>query len=455
MNLGIFKAYDIRGLYPDDIDKEAAFKIGRGLVVFLNRHQKGKKKIIVGRDNRFSSPVIARAIKEGAKKEGADVIDIGLTTTPMFYFATNHLKADGGAMITASHNPPQYNGIKAVKKEGENIAKGTGGEELKNIVAKEQFSKNKKPGKEKKVNVMPAYLKYNFRFIDSKKVMPLKIVVDTANAVSSLLIPNFQKKLKQIKFFHLFSKLDGTFPNHNPDPLIKENLKSLVKEVIKRKADLGVAFDGDGDRVIFIDEKGNQVDGDIITALIAKIILKERKGEKILFDIRSSKVVNEAIKENGGRAYISKTGHSFIKPKMKKYDVYFGGEVSGHYYYGPNNAFETPLFVLFKIIEEISREKLPFSKILEPFKRYVNSGEINFKIEDRKGAVKKIEQYFIKKKMKISRLDGVKGEGKDFWCLVRPSNTEPLLRMVVEAKDKKTLKEKIKEFKKVITDAKF
>jgi len=450
MNPEIFKAYDIRGIYPDDLDKEAAYKIGRGLVVFLNKESKGRKKIVVGRDNRLSSPLLARAIKEGIKKEGADVIDIGLSTTPMFYFAVKYLKADGGAMITASHNPPKYNGIKAVKKEGQNIAKGTGGEELKNIVLNEEFLEAKIKGKEKRVKVLSEYLKFNFKFIDDKKITPLKIVVDTANAVSSLLIPYFQKKFKKIKFYHLFSKLDGSFPNHDPDPLIKENLKTLTKEVTKRKADFGVAFDGDGDRIIFVDEKGKQIDGDIITALVAKIILEKRKGEKILFDIRSSKIVKETIKKFGGKPYISKTGHSFIKPKMLKYNIYFGGEVSGHYYLGENNAFETPLFVLFKVIEEISKEKKSFSEILKPFQKYVNSGEINFKIEDRKSAVKKVENYFKKIGLKISKLDGVKGEGKDFWCLVRPSNTEPLLRMVVEAENKKILKEKVKEIKNVI-----
>lgn len=450
MNLGIFKAYDIRGVYPKDLDEEGAFKIGRGLIIFLDKQKRGKKKIVIGRDNRLSSPLLAKALREGAKREGADIIDIGLSTTPMFYFAVKYLRADGGAMVTASHNPPEYNGFKAVKQQGVNIAKGTGGEELKKIVEKEKFSKNKKTGREKKVNVMPAYLKFNFDFINKEKIGSLKIVVDTANAISSSLIPYFQKKFKKIKFYHLFSKLDGNFPNHDPDPLIKENLKSLVKEVVKRKADFGVAFDGDGDRVIFIDNKGNQIEGDIITALMAKNILEEKKGRAILYDIRSSKTVKEIIRENKGKAYLSKTGHSFIKPKMRKYGVYFGGEVSGHYYLGKNSAFETPLFVFFKLIDVISKKKKSLSEIISPFRRYVNSGEINFKIKDRKEAVRKVENYFKKNKMTISRLDGVKGESKDFWCLVRPSNTEPLLRMVIEAKDKKTLENKIKEFKKII-----
>lgn len=447
----IFKAYDIRGIYPDELDKETAFKIGRGIVSYLKKERKVKKiNLVIGRDNRNSSPILAKAIKEGIKNDGGNVIDIGLSTTPMFYFAVKYFKASGGAMITASHNPPKYNGIKAVRDDYENIAKGSGGERLKEIVLKEDFIKSKKKGNERKIKILAKYLNFNFKFLKEKEISPLKIVVDTANAAASPLIPLIQRKLKKIKFYHLFSRLDGNFPNHDPDPIIDKNLEALKNEVFKKGANFGVAFDGDGDRIVFVDEKGRKVNGDIITALVAKIILRERKNEKILFDIRSSKIVEEVIKENKGKAYISKTGHSFIKPKMKKYNIYFGGEFSGHYYLGENNAFETPLFVLFKIMEEVSRENRPFSEILKPFQKYVTSGEINFEIEDRKGAVKRVESYFKKKGLKVSKLDGVKGEGNNFWCLVRPSNTEPLLRMVVEAKNKEILRKKVEEIKKII-----
>lgn len=452
MNPEIFKAYDVRGIYPEDIDKDAAFKIGRALVVLLNKNgkKKKKKKMIVGRDNRLSSPVLSKAFKDGIKKEGVDIIDIGLTTSPMFYFAAVHFKADGGAMVTASHNPKEYNGLKLIKEKSANIGKGEGMEEIKKIVEKEEFTKNKKVGKEKKAKIISEYIKFNFNFINKKDVKPLKIVIDTANASSSPLVPYLAREFKNIKFYHIFSKLDGNFPGHQPDPTLKENRKVLVKEVKKRKADFGVAFDGDADRMVFVDERGESVGGDLITALMAKIVLKKKKGAKILADLTSSRTVEEITKENGGQFYSSRIGHSFVKPKMKKNNIDFGGEKSAHYYLGKNNSLETPLFTLFKVIEEISKQNIPLSKIMLPFERYIHSGEMNFKKINREGILKEIKKYCRDKKYKILTTDGIKIEGKDFWCLVRPSNTEPLLRFSVEARNKNDLQQRINEFKKII-----
>lgn len=451
MNQEIFKAYDIRGVYQKDIDEDSAFKIGRGLVVFLESKNPGKKTIILGRDNRISSPALFKAFKDGVKKEGADVIDIGLTTTPMFYFASNYFKADGGAMITASHNPKEYNGFKVIKENSVNIGKEEGMEELAEIVKEEKFSEGKKKGEEKREEILSQYLKFNFSFLQKDKISPLKIVIDTANATSSPLIDYFKKEFNQIEFYHLFPELDGSFPNHEPDPIIAENLKELIGEVKEKKADLGVAFDGDADRIVFVDENGDNIDGDLITALLSKIILREEKGAKILADISSSRIVEDTVKENGGKFYLSKTGHSYIKPMMAENNIYFGGEKSGHYYLGKNHNFETPLFVLFKIIEELSRVKKSFSEIISLFKKYVNSGEINFKIEDRKSALKEIENYFNSKNYKISKIDGIKAERENFWCLVRPSNTEPLLRTIVEARNKEVISREIEGIKKILS----
>lgn len=452
MNPEIFKAYDIRGVYPKDIDEDSAFKIGRGLVIFLKSKNPGKKTIILGKDNRISSPALFKSFKEGVKKEGADVIDIGLTTTPMFYFASNYFKADGGAMITASHNPKEYNGFKVIKENSVNIGKDEGMEELAEIVKEEKFSEGKEKGKEKKEEILSKYLKFNFSFLRKDKISPLKIVIDTANATSSPLIDYFKKEFNQIEFYHLFPELDGNFPNHEPDPIISENLKELIKEVKEKKADFGVAFDGDADRIVFVDEKGDNVDGDLITALLSKIILQEEKGAKILADISSSKTVEDTVKENGGKFYLSRTGHSYIKPMMAENNIYFAGEKSGHYYLGKNHNFETPLFVLFKIIEELSKEKTSLSEIISSFKKYVNSGEINFKIKDRESALREIENYFNSKNYKISKIDGIKAEGKDFWCLVRPSNTEPLLRTIVESESKEVITREVEEIKKILSN---
>ncbi|HOK35567.1 MAG TPA: phosphomannomutase/phosphoglucomutase [Candidatus Pacearchaeota archaeon] len=449
MNPEIFKAYDIRGIYKKDFDTKTAFKIGQAFSEFLKNNKRTPLTIIVGRDNRLSSASLAKAVKNGLKLQGSNVIDIGLSSTPMFYFGVNFLKADGGIMITASHNPPEYNGFKLVREEAIPISGDTGIEEIKKMILLDNFKK-RKPGTESRKNILNEYIKFNLKFLDSQKVSSLKIVVDTANAVSSTLIPKIATKIKKIKFYHLFSDLDGHFPNHNPDPLVKENLVYLQKEVLKRKADFGVGFDGDGDRVIFVDEKGKAISGDLITALMAKIILREKPGEKILYDVRSSKIVPEVIKENKGIPIPSRVGHSFVKATMRQENIIFGGELSGHYYFRENHFCETPFFVLFKIIEEISFQKQHFSKIIKPFQKYAYSGEINFEIEDKKGTIKKIEEHFRDKNCKISRLDGTKIDFGDWWFLIRPSNTEPLLRLIVEAKDQKTLKEKIKEVEKII-----
>jgi len=451
MKIEIFKAYDIRGIYPKEINEEAAFKIGQAFYHFLLQTLKKKpSKILLARDNRLSSPSLAKSFSMGVRSQGGKIINLGIIPTPTFYFASWYLKADGGAMITASHNPPEFNGIKLVGKNAKPIAKGAGMEKIKSLVKKlPKISKIKK-GKEEKKSILNEYLKFSFKFLDKRKVLPLKIVIDTANAVAGLWIPFLKRNLKQITFYHLFEKLDGRFPNHLPDPLKKENLKFLSEKVKEVKADFGVAFDGDGDRIIFVDENGNPVSGDIITALLSKIILEKNPGQKILYDIRSSKIVKETIEENGGKAYLCKTGHSFIKLKMAKYNIYFGGEVSGHYYLKDNHFMEMPLFVLFKVIEKLSEERKPFSQVLKPFQKYFSSGEINFEMEERREVVEALKKYFKKLPCKISTLDGVKAEFDDFWVLVRPSNTEPLLRLMVEAKSKEILDKKTKEMKALI-----
>ena len=449
----IFKAYDIRGTYPDKVDKKIALQIGRAFYEFLRRGKKRSLTIVVGKDNRLSSNVLAKALKEGIKMQGGNVIDIGLSTTPMLYFGVIFLKADGGINVTASHNPPEYNGFKPVREKAIPLSGDTGIYKIREMIQKNKISKRKAKGKEIKKKILNEYVKFNLKFLDQSKILPLTIAIDTANTVCGVLIKDLTKKLKRIKIYHLFPESDGRFPNHNPDPLVKENLRFLQKEVKKRRADFGIGFDGDGDRIIFVDEKARPISGDLITALIAKIILRERPGKKILYDVRSSKVVEEIIKKNKGVPIESRVGHSFIAQKLKEENAFFGGEFSGHYYLKvKEGAFsEVPLFALFKIIGELSRQKKPLSKIIAPFQKYVSSGEINFRIDDKQGAMKKVERCFKKKKgYKISHLDGVKVEGKDFWLIVRPSNTEPLLRLSIEADNKQILKQKIREMKSIL-----
>jgi len=445
----IFRSYDIRGIYPLEVNEEVAFLLGRAFIRFLN---KKNPKIVLGRDNRLSSESLFKNLCQGILAEGGKILDVGLVPTPMFYFGVVKLGADGGIQVTASHNPPEYNGFKLVKERAFPIGKETGLKKIQRIVQSLASKKEEKTEIKKirilKKDILKDYLDFCFKGFDSKNWKGLKIVIDTANAVAGILLPELKKKLP-CQVFPLFEKLDGSFPNHLPDPLKKENIKALSQKVKEIKADLGVAFDGDGDRVLFVDEKGRTVSGDLILALISFAILKEKPKLKILYDIRSSKIVREVIKKYKGKGYVCRIGHSFIKEKMRKKDIFFGGEFSGHYYTKRAFFSEDPLFVMFKILEILSQEKEKFSEILKPFKKYFHSGEINFSIKDKEKVLEILEKKY--QKGKISKIDGLRVDFKDWWFLVRPSGTENLLRLVVEADNKKLMEEKKKELSQLIS----
>lgn len=438
INPTIFRAYDIRGIYPSEINEKVAEIIGRAFVKFLGG---SNLNIVVGRDNRLSSPSLFNALTKGILGQGTNVIDIGLATTPMLYFAVAYFKFDGGIEITASHLSEEWNGFKLVREKAIPISEKTGIKKIQEIAEKIK-TEGKLKGKLFQKNILPEYLKFNFKNFKLLDFKPLKVVIDTGNAIGGILIQDLKQKLR-IKIFSLFEKLDGNFPNHNPDPLIKENLLSLQKEVKKKKADLGVAFDGDGDRIIFIDENGEIVSGDLITALLAKIILEKNPGEKILFDIRSSNIVGETVKEEGGIPIVGPIGHTLIKEKMRKEGIFFAGELSGHYYLKEYYFCEAPIFVLLKILETISKTGKNLSELIEPSKKYFHSGEINFEVENKIKILKALERKY--KGGEICHLDGLRVDFKNWWFLVRPSHTEPILRLVLETKTKKLLEEKKKE----------
>jgi len=434
----IFRAYDIRGNYPLTINEDWAYLIGRAFVKFL---KKPRPNIVVGRDNRLSSLALFKGLTKGLTFQGANVIDIGLSITPMLYWACAHYNFDGGIMITASHLGKEFNGFKLVREKNIPISEKTGLKEIKIFTTKPGNKLISKPGKITKKEVLKDYLEFSFKKFNLKSFRKIKIVIDTANAVSGILIPEL-KKLFPFQIYSLFGKLDGNFPNHAPDPLIKENLIFLQEKVKIKKANLGVAFDGDGDRIVFVDEKGEVIPGDLITALLASLVLKENKGAKILFDIRSSKIVQEVIKENGGHPVVWKIGHSFIKEKMRKENIFFAGEFSGHYYTKENYFSEAPLFVLLKILEAISQTKKELSELIKPFRKYFHSGEINFKVKEKERVLELLERKY--KKGKVLKIDGLRIDFKDWWFLARPSKTEDLLRLVIETKTKE-LMEKRKE----------
>ncbi|HOF44696.1 MAG TPA: phosphomannomutase/phosphoglucomutase [Candidatus Pacearchaeota archaeon] len=414
----IFKAYDIRGIYGEQLNEDIAYKIGRAFAMYIG------SKIVVAKDNRLSSDSLFEALTRGITDQGSDVYNIGLSTSPMFYFAVSNLVCDGGVIITASHNPPQYNGFKMVRSDAMPLSGEDGINQIKQLVEENNFSSSKK-GNISTLDITDKYVN-SFEI----KKYNLKVVVDTANSVSGLIV---NRMFRGVSLFHLFSELDGSFPNHEPNPLEEKNIKDLREKVLEYGADIGIAFDGDGDRVFFVDEKGELISSDLIIALIAKLIDK-----KVLYDLRCSNIIKETARDS----VMWRVGHSFIKKKMKDEDIFFGGEYSGHYYLKQGSSYyESPYFVIYKLFEAMENKKL--SELIAPFKKYYHSGELNFEVKDKQSVIEKVEKNYSYGK--ITKIDGVRIDFDDWWFLLRGSNTEPILRLIVEAKSKELLDSKIKE----------
>jgi len=453
----IFKPYDIRGIYPEEINEETVELIGRALIIFLRKKEKKEKlKIVLSRDNRISSFSLYRALKRGILEERGKVINIGLSSTPMFYFSVWKFGYDGGVQITASHLSPQYNGCKIVGRDAVLIAGESGLEEIKKIVFELKNKKrSKKPKflsklnfqKNKNKQFLEEYIKLNLEEVEIKKIKDLKIAIDTGNAVSGSLIRKF-KKFLPIRIYHLFPCLKGKFPNHLPDPLKEENLKDLKKIVLDKKLDLGVALDGDGDRIVFIDEKGETILPDFISCLIIETLFHENIKEKIIYTVCSSNVIRDVAKKNNILAIPWRVGHSYIKDKMRGEGAVFGCEYSGHYFLSKYHFSETPLVILLKVLEKIAQEKKPISEIISKYKRYFYSGAINLEVRDKNEKIKELEKKY--KGEKISFIDGLRVDFPDYWFSVRPSNTENILRLMIEAKTELLLKKKKEELKMII-----
>ncbi len=439
----IFKQYDIRGVYPSQLTEKLAYRVGRAFVVFLKVNE-----VVVGHDMRSSSPSLADALMKGIIDQGADVLNIGLCSTPMLYFAGRNKKS--AIMITASHNPRDYNGIKMCRKNSGPISGDSGIFDIKKLVLENKFKDVVKKGKIKDYNIKEEYVKYNLNL--AKDIGSPSIVFDFANAAG---IIEFKPVFDKIdcKKKYLFHELDGNFPNHEADPTKSVNLKFLSAEVVKQKADIGIATDGDCDRVVFIDEKGNMIPGDMTIALISEQILKESKGEQILYEVRSSLALKETILENGGVPVIWKPGHSFLKEKMKKDKIIFGGEKSGHFIFRDAGYFESPLRAAFMILKLMASSKKKFSELTKPLMKYYNNGtdEINIKVKDKDFVIQKVEEHF--KDANIFKIDGITCEYKDWWFNLRKSNTEPLIRLNLEADTPELFEKKKKEVLKVIESA--
>ncbi len=443
----IFKAYDIRGIYPDQFNEKTAYNIGRAYLDFIREKEKiDEPQVVIGRDARLSSDKLFESLAKGIIKQGGDVFDIGYATTPMLYFGVNFLTAQGGIMITASHNPAEYNGLKLTREKAIPISGASGLMTIKNSALKGNFKTGETREKIDQKPILPYYV--DFLMKTAKVDIKEKIVIDAGNAMTALILPQLLKRLG-INYIPLYFKIDCTFPNHEANPFKEETLVELKKTMKKEKAILGIAFDGDGDRIAFLDEDTKVVRGDYVTSLLAQNILKKEKG-KILFDLRSMWTPKEAIKKAGGIPLISKVGHSLIKEQMRKEKALFAGETSGHYFFRDFFGCESALLTMIKVLEIMTQSKKNLKELVGPFEKYYHSEEINFEVNDKNKIIKKLEKKYAKGK--ITHLDGLTVEFNDWWFNVRASNTEPLLRLNLETKKKDDLKKRIKEVKDTINN---
>jgi len=424
---GIFKAYDIRGLYPEQLHGEVARQIGRALVDYL-----GAGRIAVGRDCRLSSPEIASAFIEGARSQGCDVVDIGVVGTDVLYYHVARHSLEGGAIVTASHNPRQWNGLKLVRRGALALSGDAGIKEIREWVGAGRYI-DAPPvrGTLETADTLDDYARHCLSFVDPGSIPPLKVVLDTANGMGAVGAGAIFGHLP-VDAVRMHFELDGTFPNHPADPLIEENRRDIVERVRAEGADLGVAWDGDADRCFFIDDTGTYVPGDFVTALLGEQFVRREPGSRVVYDVRASRAVADRIEAAGGTALVNRVGHAFFKKRMRDEGAIFGGEVSGHFYFRDNWFVDNGMIPALLMLERLGREGRRLSEIVAPLReRYHISGEINSRVEDVERALARLEERFGD--ARLGRLDGLSVDYEDWHFNVRPSNTEPLLRLNLEA----------------------
>ena len=422
----IFKAYDIRGVYPDELDDDIARRIGNAFVAFT-----GAALVLMGRDMRPSSEPLTAAFADGATLAGADVVDLGLVSTDLVYFASGRLDAPA-AMFTASHNPARYNGIKMCRAGAAPVGQDTGLAQIRATVDGGLFERAAERGRVEQRDLLPEYVQHVHSFVDVGSFRPLRLVADTANGMGGAVVPAVFADLP-FDLSILFPELDGTFPNHPADPIQPENLKDLQRAVIDGNADVGLAFDGDADRVFLVDDQAQPLSGSITTAILAKGILERHPGETIVHNLICSKVVPEVVREMGGTPIRTRVGHSFIKQVMAETGAIFGGEHSAHYYFRDNFRADSGLIASMVALEQLSLAGQPLSELRRPFERYVDSGEINTRVDDPPAVIERVAAAFQGSQQ--DRLDGLTVDLGDWWFNLRPINTEPLMRLNLEAND--------------------
>jgi phosphomannomutase len=450
----VFKAYDVRGIYPSEIDEAGAYAIGRAYV-----EQFEPKRIAVGRDMRLSSPRISAEVMRGAATAGAEVLDLGLVGTEMVYFAVGELRLDGGVMVTASHNPKEYTGMKIVRRGALPVGGDSGLLDVRDralaiadgggVPEADAGSDADAAARVSPYDIWPAYVERVLSFIDVSALRPLKVVIDAANGMAGVMLPPVLERLP-IEAVRYFFEPDGSFPNHEPNPLLPENREFIVHKTREEGADLGVAFDGDADRCFFVDDRGEFVPGDFATALFAETVLEKQPGARIIYDVRASWAVPETIERAGGVPLMNRVGHAYIKQRMRKDDAAFGGEVSGHYYFREFSQADSGVIPFLLMLELISKKGRPLSEVLEPYRsRYFITGELNTPVADVALKLQELKERYAQEG-EVSHLDGISVSAGDWHFNVRPSNTEPLLRLNLEARSRDLMERKRDEVLSVI-----
>jgi phosphomannomutase len=440
----VFKAYDVRGIYPDELDEVGAYAIGRAFV-----EQFEPRRIAVGHDMRLSSPAMTESVVRGVADAGADVTELGLVGTEMVYFAVGELGLDGGIAVTASHNPKEYTGMKIVRRGALPVGGDSG---LLDIRARAMSGARQEAGRKGTVteeDIWPRFVERVLSFIDVDAVKPLRVVIDAANGMAGVMLPPVLERLP-IDAVRYYFEPDGSFPNHEPNPLLPENREFIVGKVTAEHADLGVAFDGDADRCFFVDDTGEFVPGDFVTALLAESILQKEPGAKILYDVRASWAVPETIRRAGGEPLMNRVGHAFFKHRMREEGAVFGGEVSGHYYFRDFSQADSGVVPFLLMLELVSKKGRKLSEVLEPFRsRYFITGELNTPVRDVALKLQELKERYSSEG-EVSHLDGISVVADGWHFNVRPSNTEPLLRLNLEARSRELMEQKRDEVLELI-----
>jgi phosphomannomutase len=427
INPVIFKDYDVRGTYPDQLDDDTAYAVARGFVAGL-----GVSQVAVGRDMRLSSPAIAAAVIRGIVDQGAEAIDLGLTSSDELYFAVGNYGYQSGVMITASHNPGNYNGLKFCLKDAIPVSSETGLNAVRDMVLAGRIPAGRPGGKVTKVDALPGYIERMHTFVQKGDLKPLRVVVDAGNGMAGMIVPAVFKGLP-VEIIPLYFELDGHFPHHPASPIEPQNMADLQRAVLEHHADLGAAFDGDADRMFLVDEQGKLLDGSIVVLLVARSLLRKNPGATILYNLICSRSVPELIEREGGRAVRTRVGHSFIKAQMRAENAIFGGEHSGHFYYRDFWFADSGMISLLVCLEILSQENTPLSQVVAALDRRCRSGELNSHVKDIPAKLAELQRRYANGV--IDHLDGITVQYDQWWFNVRASNTEPLLRLNVEAAD--------------------